>query len=165
MGNSLADLNSLVRDWHMKCADIRSLQRLHKPGQFLVFIRCCDQQKLIRLAGQDALYGLPELLEIIVDRGNDDCYIFRSIRRVFGNRDRFVAPMAYKVDNGSDVAMKPARSQFRFEAKLYSQNVVVKLRIHAAPRRSQKKHLPENRENDNPSPSIEVPEFEHFELA
>jgi hypothetical protein len=76
----------------------------------LVFVGSRDQEKLIRAARENALDGLPQLLEVIVNCRDDNGDILGRIRRLRRDRDGFVAPMAEKVDDGAEVTVEPANS-------------------------------------------------------
>jgi hypothetical protein len=76
----------------------------------LVFVGSGDQEKLIWTARENALDGLPQLFEVIVNRRDDNRDILGRIRRLRRDREGFVAPMAEKVDDGAEVAVEPANS-------------------------------------------------------
>jgi hypothetical protein len=76
----------------------------------LVLIGSGDQQKLVWTARENALDGLPQLFEVIVNRRDDNRDILGRIRWLRRDWERFVAPMAEKVDDGAEVTVEPANS-------------------------------------------------------
>lgn len=74
-GDGLADLDALIRDGGVEDADVGRLERLDKREELLIFVRGRDEEELIGVTGEDALQSLPQLLEVIVDGGDDDRHI------------------------------------------------------------------------------------------
>lgn len=54
--------------------------------------------------------GLPQLLEVVVNRRDDNSDILGRIRWLRRDCEGFVAPMAEKVDDGAEVTVEPANS-------------------------------------------------------
>lgn len=108
--NRLADLDPLVCDRDMEDSDICRLQRLDKGNELLVFVGSRDQEELIRAARENALDGLPQLVEVIVNCRDDNRDVLGRIRRLRRDREGFVAPMTEKVDDGAEVAVEPEKA-------------------------------------------------------
>jgi len=62
----------------------------------------------VGLAREDALQRIPQLLEVVVDRGDDDRHILTCIVGLGRNWNGFVDPMAPKVDDCTSVSVEPA---------------------------------------------------------
>ena len=78
LGNSLTNLNTLVRNWDVENTNIRCFQRLHKCEKPLIFVRSCDQEKFVGMAREYTLKRLLQFLKVIMDRRDDDGDIFGS---------------------------------------------------------------------------------------
>jgi hypothetical protein len=74
-GDGLAHLDALIRDGGVEDADVGRLERLDKREELLILVRGGDEEELIGVTGEDALQSLPQLLEMIVDGGDDDRHI------------------------------------------------------------------------------------------
>lgn len=66
------------------------------------------------MACQNALKGIPQFLEVVVDGRDDDGDIFRCKRRLGRDRYGFVDPMADYVDDEAKVSIQPACDKLVF---------------------------------------------------
>lgn len=107
-----ADLEALVGNRGVEDADgnLRLLQGLGQFFQSLGLVHRCHQDHLGRSSGQNAEERRTELINGIVDGGQDHGHIFRVERRVCWNRDRFVTPVADAMDDQTNIAMEPEQS-------------------------------------------------------
>ena len=107
LGNCLADLNSLVCNRRLENSNVRSLESLSELDKLVVFVGSRDQAQFVRVAREDALYRISQIREIVMDRRDDYRHIFGCIIRIGRNLDRFVAPMAPKVNYGAEIPVDP----------------------------------------------------------
>lgn len=81
------------------------VQRVCELLKILVLGSRGDQDKLERVAIDDALERRAKLFQAVVNGGNHHCHVFRFESGVFRQRLRFVRPVAYCVDNEADITV------------------------------------------------------------
>lgn len=111
----LADLEALVRLVDVQHFDLGLLgarsKRLGHLFEGLVLVPGGHEDELGRPACQDAHERLLEVLEAIVDGGDDDRDIVRCVPRLFLLGDeRLVRPMADAVDEEPEIPMEPGQN-------------------------------------------------------
>lgn len=107
LGQSFANLETLVGDWGRVDLDVRMRETSSELLQGSVFLSCGDEHQDVGVAGNDAEQRRAKLLKDIVNGGNDDSDIVSSEGRLGGDGLRLVGPVADTVDKETSVPMEP----------------------------------------------------------
>jgi hypothetical protein len=109
MWDGFAYLYTFIGNWYRINANIRGLEGFDKSSEPLILVICGDKQEFVGTTCENALQRLPQFLEIVVNRGNNDSNIIGNIGGLGRDWDRLIEPMADGVAYETQVSVNPMR--------------------------------------------------------
>lgn len=102
-----ADLQTLVCNLGEQNPNTRVVERVGKLLEGIMLGSGCDEDELVRLAGQDTLEGGAELFHAVVDCRNYHSHIIRCETGLLRDWFRLVSPVAVAVDEQTHISVQP----------------------------------------------------------